>query len=307
MRFSLVIIFFFFLISCAPIQESSYIYKHDIQQGNEIDTQQLLQLKPEMTKAQVRFILGTPLIQDSFHKNRWDYIFVLIKNGKRIERRHIILNFEEDSLKNITGEVIPDKSSEKSLEETNKIIKIDGSDNKPEESWIDDIKFWKENEEEKDLMNNELEQPIEPKKQVLPEEKDLIQKKQIEESKQEVKDDEKSWLDNLKFWESEKVNKKTNDKSEELKNEIKKAPIQEIDQNNSKDYVDEILEIDSSESLNENIKEDIIEDESKMIEIPLDDSQNMVSEEDVNRDIIEENKESEDEDYFDQLLEKIGF
>ena len=44
-----------------------------------------------------------------------------------------------------------------------------------------------------------------------------------------------------------------------------------------------------------------------MIEIPLDDSQNMVSEEDVNRDIIEENKESEDEDYFDQLLEKIGF
>ena len=51
------------------------IYKVNIQQGNEIDTGMLMKLKPEMTKSQVKFILGTPLIEDSFHKDRWDYLY----------------------------------------------------------------------------------------------------------------------------------------------------------------------------------------------------------------------------------------
>jgi len=53
----------------------------DIQQGNEIDAEMLLKLKPGMTKNQVRFVLGTPLIQDSFHNNRWDYLYAMRKDG----------------------------------------------------------------------------------------------------------------------------------------------------------------------------------------------------------------------------------
>ena len=70
------------LISCSSIDlipsiptSLPDVYKIDIQQGNEITSEMLMLLKPEMSKAQVRFVLGTPLIQDTFHEERWDYIY----------------------------------------------------------------------------------------------------------------------------------------------------------------------------------------------------------------------------------------
>ena len=105
----LVVILSIFLLSCSfqnPIDIPTKVYKLDIKQGNEIDSEMLLQLKPGMTKSQVRFVLGTPLIQDSFHNQRWDYLYIMRKNGKLIDKRHVIVNFEKDLLKSITGEVI---------------------------------------------------------------------------------------------------------------------------------------------------------------------------------------------------------
>ena len=49
-------------------------HKIDIQQGNYVDQAMVAKLKAEMTRSQVRFILGTPLIADVFHQNRWDYV-----------------------------------------------------------------------------------------------------------------------------------------------------------------------------------------------------------------------------------------
>src|SRR3990170_4201353 len=56
-------------------------YKIDVQQGNVVSQEMLEKLKPGMTKSQVRFALGTPLIADSFHPDRWDYFYSLKKGG----------------------------------------------------------------------------------------------------------------------------------------------------------------------------------------------------------------------------------
>ncbi len=88
-------------------------YKLDVQQGNVVTSKMLLQLRPGMTKSQVRFIMGTPLIQDSFHSNRWDYVYQMREGGKITEQRRVILDFETELLKTVRGDVIP-ATSEKS-------------------------------------------------------------------------------------------------------------------------------------------------------------------------------------------------
>jgi outer membrane protein assembly factor BamE len=82
-------------------------YRIEIQQGNFISQEALSQLKPGMTKEQVRFILGTPLVADLFHADRWDYMFLRQRaNSSETERRHIAVFFEESKLKRIEGDVV---------------------------------------------------------------------------------------------------------------------------------------------------------------------------------------------------------
>jgi outer membrane protein assembly factor BamE len=82
-------------------------HKIDIPQGNVMTQDMLDKLKPGMTRSQVRFILGTPLIVDPFRANRWDYVFRLEKEGKLIETRRVAVIFEEDRLKSLQGDVMP--------------------------------------------------------------------------------------------------------------------------------------------------------------------------------------------------------
>lgn len=91
----LIISLFFnqFLTSCA--------YKPDVQQGNTFDDKQVSQLKVGMTRQQVVFIMGTALLQDPFHKNRWDYIYTLTKGHGKAERSLLTLYFKGDTLTKI--------------------------------------------------------------------------------------------------------------------------------------------------------------------------------------------------------------
>jgi len=81
-------------------------YRLEIQQGNHVTSDMMMKLKPDMTKYQVKFILGTSLIKDSFHNNRWDYIFVMRKEGKLVESRHVTLFFKNELLSEIKGDII---------------------------------------------------------------------------------------------------------------------------------------------------------------------------------------------------------
>lgn len=81
-------------------------YKIDIQQGNAVNQEMVDKLKPGMSKTQARFIMGTPLITDAFHADRWDYVYRFQKGGRLIEERRVTLIFEGDTLKRLEGDVV---------------------------------------------------------------------------------------------------------------------------------------------------------------------------------------------------------
>ena len=87
-------------------------YKMDIQQGNYVTQDMVAKLKPGMTRSQVRFILGTPLVVDMFRTNRWDYVYVYQKRGKVTEHRKFTVIFENDKLSSVEGDVVPAGGSE---------------------------------------------------------------------------------------------------------------------------------------------------------------------------------------------------
>jgi len=100
-----------FLASCGSIGVPTLgikPYRIEIQQGNFISQEMVSKLKLGMSKDQVRFVLGTPLITDSFHADRWDYVFRRQRvNSTALEHRKIAVFFENDKLIRIEGDVVP--------------------------------------------------------------------------------------------------------------------------------------------------------------------------------------------------------
>ena len=104
MRFRFVFLVLF-LTACSP----SVLYtphKMDVQQGNVVTENMLSKVKPGMTKSQVRFALGTPLVSDPFHADRWDYVYRFRKDGELIEHSRLTVLFEGDKLKAVEGTVL---------------------------------------------------------------------------------------------------------------------------------------------------------------------------------------------------------
>ena len=82
-------------------------YTIEVQQGNYITQEMTAQLKPGLTRDQVRFVLGTPLVSDVFHDDRWDYVFTRRRaNSKDVEVRRIAVYFEDGKLKRVEGDVV---------------------------------------------------------------------------------------------------------------------------------------------------------------------------------------------------------
>jgi len=82
-------------------------YRMEIQQGNYISQEVVSQLKLGMSKEQVRFILGTPLVTDIFHADRWDYVYFRDVRGRAREERRIAVVFEDGKLARVLGDVVP--------------------------------------------------------------------------------------------------------------------------------------------------------------------------------------------------------
>jgi outer membrane protein assembly factor BamE len=81
-------------------------YKMEIQQGNYISQEMVSQLKPGMSKDQVRFLLGTPLLTDIFHAERWDYVYWREASSGKRESRRLALFFDAGRLARIDGDVV---------------------------------------------------------------------------------------------------------------------------------------------------------------------------------------------------------
>jgi len=83
------------------------VYKIDVRQGNLITQEMINQLRPGMNKRQVTFILGTPLLVDPFHKDRWDYFYDLKTAGKQNKQERITVFFADNKLVNLKGNFKP--------------------------------------------------------------------------------------------------------------------------------------------------------------------------------------------------------
>ena len=91
------------------------VYRVDVQQGNVLTEEMLAQLTPGMEKRKVRFLLGTPILVDTFNQDRWDYIYTFARGGGTIEQRQVTLFFEDERLARIEGDVHRGDGSRKTM------------------------------------------------------------------------------------------------------------------------------------------------------------------------------------------------
>jgi len=106
-RFILPAIAASLIAACSWVNPLS-VYLIEIQQGNYITQEMVSQLKRGMTKDQVRFVLGTPLVTDIFHDNRWDYVYWRQRaHQDPTEERRLSVYFEDGKLERLTGDITP--------------------------------------------------------------------------------------------------------------------------------------------------------------------------------------------------------
>jgi outer membrane protein assembly factor BamE len=115
-RFSLVLFGLASMLSlsgCESLQRTDSLfglitpYRIDIVQGNAITKEQAAQIKPGLSRLQVKDILGTPLITDPFHAQRWDYLFTLRRPNTDVQRRSVVVFFDGDVVKSIEAPELP--------------------------------------------------------------------------------------------------------------------------------------------------------------------------------------------------------
>jgi outer membrane protein assembly factor BamE len=99
------------LAGCTTILSYLPVYTIDIQQGNIVDQAMVDQLKPNMTKRQVLYILGSPMLKDAFHQQRWDYLYSEQKGGEERQQKKISLFFNDnEQIAGIQGDFKPGKA-----------------------------------------------------------------------------------------------------------------------------------------------------------------------------------------------------
>lgn len=105
------------LTACSSVTEATRSmatsiapYKIEVVQGNFVSKEQTEALKPGMTRAQVRDILGTPLLQSVFHADRWDYVFTMKRQGVESQARQLTLYFKGDVMERAEGDQMPSES-----------------------------------------------------------------------------------------------------------------------------------------------------------------------------------------------------
>jgi outer membrane protein assembly factor BamE len=84
-------------------------YKIEIQQGNFVSQEMVSQLQLGMTKEQVRAVLGTPLLNDIFHSERWDYVYWREDQAGKREQRKLAVFFEDNKLARLDGDIVAAK------------------------------------------------------------------------------------------------------------------------------------------------------------------------------------------------------
>jgi len=117
-KLSLAILFVTSLMGCSFLKFPG-VHKIYIQQGHIITQDMLDQLEPGMTKSQVRFVLGDPLLDDKFSQDRWDYYYSLARGDTLLRERNVTVYFDGDSMTHYEGEPVTAKQSDAPLVPSN--------------------------------------------------------------------------------------------------------------------------------------------------------------------------------------------
>jgi outer membrane protein assembly factor BamE len=104
-------------ISLGALLASGCVYKMNVQQGNFLVTESVAQLKEGMTRSQVRFLLGTPMVPDAFDESRWDYYYFM--NNRKFDKplqRRLTVYFEDEKVQRIENQGVPTQTDLDQLE-----------------------------------------------------------------------------------------------------------------------------------------------------------------------------------------------
>lgn len=86
-------------------------YRIDVRQGNYVTQDMVAKLKPGMSREQVRFALGTPLVADMFHADRWDYVYRFQPGRGEAQQRRLVVFFEDGKLARVGGDVVAESDA----------------------------------------------------------------------------------------------------------------------------------------------------------------------------------------------------
>lgn len=110
-----------FVAFIASMNLTGCVYRVDVEQGNIVTQEMIDQLRPNMNKRQVRYVMGSPLVVDVFHQNRWDYVYSFQPGGGIRQQKRISLIFQDQLLMGLQGDFRP---SSEPIKETVRDISV---------------------------------------------------------------------------------------------------------------------------------------------------------------------------------------
>jgi len=134
-------------------------YKVEVVQGNFVSKEQVQQLKSGLTRQQVREILGTSLLSDVFHSNRWDYVFTIRRQGVEAQQRRLTVYFNGEILDRFEGDPMPSEEEfvaalDTRARSTGKVPKLEASE--------EELKKFDPKKDEKENKDAQPQQPLPP-------------------------------------------------------------------------------------------------------------------------------------------------
>lgn len=121
------------LAACSGTPEVTSLlspYRIDVRQGNYVSQEMVAQLRPGMTRDQVRFALGTPLVADMFHADRWDYVYRYQPGRGEVQLRRLVVFFEDGKLVRLGGDVIAATEAAEAPAATSRVIEVPNAQKK---------------------------------------------------------------------------------------------------------------------------------------------------------------------------------
>lgn len=100
------------------------IYRPEVQQGNLVTPEMVAQLKPGLDQAQVRYLLGTPMLNDVFHDNRWDYVYTHGFGSRPDVIRRVSLVFEDGRLAQIDSDLPPASAEQVAAQKKEVVVSV---------------------------------------------------------------------------------------------------------------------------------------------------------------------------------------